>query len=248
MSNENIDQPAPPAPSVATGPEESTDAHIQVEPVPPAQPETPGPARVLPGEILARLESLELELRGQTGRFQAGLNTLSEKVAFIPPQIRNLGAKIDAVATVAADSKYRSLLLTLLGLHDLVGQMRLGASDGEREGAAGRSLDVIFTQIQQILEGNGLKDIAASETFDPAMHCAIQVVPTEDAAMDGKIARLIRPGFTLAGRLVRFAEVEIWKLRAPPAPPAPLPDAGAGLGAAPEAAPPAPELSERLTI
>lgn len=239
MSNENIDQPTFDVPSVAASTESSTDAAIQVETVSMPQPDAPNPAQILSGEILARLGSLELELRRETERVEAGLNSLSGKVAFIPPQIRNLGAKIDAVASVAADSKYSSLLLTLLGLFDLVGQMRLDAGNGEREGSAKRPLDVVFTQIQQILEGNGLKEIAASETlsFDPAMHCAIQVVPTEDTALDGKIKRPIRPGFTLVGRTLRFAEVEIWKLRVPTVS-ATLPAGGAAS---------APESSERST-
>ena len=248
MSDEPIDQPASPTLSAAARPEESTEARSEADPVSPARPEAASAGRDLPDEILARLGSLELDLLGQTQRLQAGLTTLSEKVAFIPPQIRTLGAKIDAVATVASDSKYRALLLTLLGLHDLAGQMRLDASNSEDGGAAKRALDVIFTQVQQILEANGLTQIAESETFDPAMHCAIQVVPTEDSARDGRIARMIRPGFALAGRLLRFAEVEIWKLRLPPTTQATPSAASVGVGVALEAASPVPEPSERLTV
>jgi molecular chaperone GrpE len=245
MSTENPDQPSSSEPLAVAQPEASTNVPVQVELVPAAQPELPSPAQAWPGEILARLDSLELELRGQTERFQAGLSTLTEKVAFIPPQIRNLGAKVDAVAAVAADSKYRSLLLTLLALHDLAGQMRLGEAIGEGQGALRRPLEVIFTQIQQILESNGLKEIPASGPFDPALHCAIQVAPTEDPALDGKIARLVRSGFTLAGRTLRFAEVEIWKLQPRPVT---LADASPEAGAVLEAASPAAEPSERLAF
>ncbi len=50
------------------------------------------------------------------------------------------------------------------------------------------------------------------ETFDPASHEAIGIVPVSDPALDGKVVEVLKPGYRAAGRVLRPALVQAGRL------------------------------------
>jgi molecular chaperone GrpE len=58
------------------------------------------------------------------------------------------------------------------------------------------------------LEAKGLKEIPADGKFDPEYHEALCAV---DGDEDGNIAEVFQKGYTLNGRVVRFAKVKVTK-------------------------------------
>jgi molecular chaperone GrpE (heat shock protein) len=73
---------------------------------------------------------------------------------------------------------------------------------------------LIEPQLTQILERIGVQPFepAAGDRFDPAWHQGAGRRATADAALDGKVAGVRRPGFAGPdGRPLRPAEVDVWR-------------------------------------
>ena len=54
-----------------------------------------------------------------------------------------------------------------------------------------------------------------SDAFDPKTQRAIQVIPTQDPSRDQSVQRIIKPGFSRAGRTLRPAQVAVHRYQAP---------------------------------
>lgn len=66
----------------------------------------------------------------------------------------------------------------------------------------------VRTNMMKTLEAKGLKEIPTDGKFDPAYHEAFGVVEGEE---DGKIAEVFMKGYTLGGKVLRFAKVKVTK-------------------------------------
>ena len=63
----------------------------------------------------------------------------------------------------------------------------------------------------KVLEANGLKEIPAEGRFDPDYHEALCTV---DGDEDGLIAEVFQKGYTLNGKVLRYAKVKVTKKKA----------------------------------
>lgn len=83
--------------------------------------------------------------------------------------------------------------------------------------------DTVFVQgvrgvrsnLMKVLEANGLKEIPAEGRFDPDYHEALCAV---DGDEDGMIAEVFQKGYTLNGKVVRYAKVKVTRKAEPQAP------------------------------
>jgi len=66
----------------------------------------------------------------------------------------------------------------------------------------------VRTNMMKTLEDRGLKEIPTDGKFDPAYHEAFSIVEGEE---DGKIAEVFQKGYTLGGKVLRFAKVKVTK-------------------------------------
>jgi molecular chaperone GrpE len=73
---------------------------------------------------------------------------------------------------------------------------------------------LVHRSLAQLLQRNGVKEIAAEGKFDPHVHEALLSQPSE--AEEGSVIDVVQKGYTLADRVVRPARVVI--AAAPPAP------------------------------
>lgn len=70
-------------------------------------------------------------------------------------------------------------------------------------------VDMVLTQLKSALAGHGLKEInPAGQAFDANLHEAISAQPSADVP-EGNVTTVVRPGFTLNGRLLRPASVVV---------------------------------------
>jgi hypothetical protein len=101
-----------------------------------------------------------------------------------------------------------------------------------------RLIDTLVELLPELSEGLALRDVAAleavgavrvspvpGEVFDPRLHAAAGVEPTDRADLAGRVARTLRPGFVDAGRVVGFAHVTVFSGPAPSSGPASPADA-----------------------
>lgn len=144
-----------------------------------------------------RLESLE-----------RALENLQRQASFLPPKLRGLGERVDALATVLSDGRCRSLLTELCTLDDLVHAGLAAREAGDLQGAS-RVLAAVGASLSALLENQGLRAIETDGVFDPTRHQAVRQMPVDDAAFHGVILEVDRRGFCVDERVLRFAEVAV---------------------------------------
>ena len=78
------------------------------------------------------------------------------------------------------------------------------ADEGFKEG-----IEMIFKQLQDVLEKSGLAEIPAlGEEFDPNVHSAVMTEETEDYE-SGKVSGVMQKGYTLNGKVMRPSMVKV---------------------------------------
>ena len=143
-------------------------------------------------------------------KLQDTLEALNKQVSFLPPQLRMFGAKIDGLATTISEPRYRAVLAGLVSILDMVDQMRRSARIGPDEPTDHlRNYDVLYTQLRQLLEGNGLREIPTDGAFDPRYHRAVERVESSVPTDADRILDVVRPGFQTEQTVLRYAEVKV---------------------------------------
>lgn len=71
----------------------------------------------------------------------------------------------------------------------------------------------VVEDVTMILDRQGVEEFCAEPglEFDRRQHRAVGSMPTDDEALDGQVAEARRPGYRDEERIVRFAEVVVFK-------------------------------------
>ena len=101
----------------------------------------------------------------------------------------------------------QNLLTDLLPLLDNFERaMAVEQSDGE---AFQKGVEMIFTQLREVMEKHGLEHIEAEgKPFDPNVHQAVMRVENPDVE-DGTITQVLQKGYQAKGRVIRPAMVQV---------------------------------------
>jgi len=84
--------------------------------------------------------------------------------------------------------------------------MAVEQTDGE---AFQKGVEMIFTQLREVMEKHGLENIEAEGApFDPNVHQAIMRVENPDVE-DGTITQVLQKGYRAKGRVIRPAMVQV---------------------------------------
>lgn len=84
--------------------------------------------------------------------------------------------------------------------------MAVEQTDGE---AFQKGVEMIFTQLREVLDKHGLQSIESEgQTFDPNFHQAVMRVEDSDAP-DGTITQVLQKGYQAKGRVIRPAMVQV---------------------------------------
>lgn len=71
-------------------------------------------------------------------------------------------------------------------------------------------INLIYANIMSYLKSNGLEIIKAKgEKFDTDFHEAVAQMPVDDAAKKGLIYDVVQTGYTLSGKVIRYAKVVV---------------------------------------
>ena len=142
----------------------------------------------------------------------------TDQIAHVPAQIRMIASKIEGLTTAVGESRHRALLMDMLRIYDLVDQVLRGLSANSEYEVLDEhrcNYEILRTQIQQILELNGLSKIPVEGKFNPKLHRAVQSIPCEDQALANHVAKVVRDGFRTEQNVLRFAEVEVYSYEHP---------------------------------
>lgn len=76
--------------------------------------------------------------------------------------------------------------------------------------AAKQGMQLIYNKLIKYLEQNGVKPIESTGAeFNPDLHEAIAMVPTEDEKMKGKVIDTSTKGYTINDKVLRYAKVAV---------------------------------------
>lgn len=72
--------------------------------------------------------------------------------------------------------------------------------------------EYVHQQFKKILEDNNVTEInPLDENFSPQLHEAIQEITTDDESKDHKVAQVILKGYKIKERIIRAAQVKVYK-------------------------------------
>jgi molecular chaperone GrpE len=166
----------------------------------PHDEEVPAPGADASGEAPAGAEEIR--------RLEAELEEARERLRRAAAEFSNEVKRIRRSAEESGKYAIESLIKGLLPMFDALNAAREGLPEGA-DPALRRGFDLVEDQLLQVLSRHGVvRIVAAEEPFDPAQHEAVVVV-SHPTLGPGTVSRELRPGFTLHGRVVRPAQVEV---------------------------------------
>jgi molecular chaperone GrpE len=83
----------------------------------------------------------------------------------------------------------------------------LAAAEQHEEAQLEEGVRLVHRSLAQLLERNGVKEIATEGKFDPHVHEALLSQPSDEE--EGSVLDVVQKGYTLADRVVRPARVVI---------------------------------------
>ncbi len=111
------------------------------------------------------------------------------------------------------DAKFavESVVVELVPLIDALHSAGTGLGESEAAKNMREGLDLVSKQLLGVLHKHGVEPIdAEGEAFDPSRHEAIYVRELPDVEPD-QVIEVLRPGFSLHGRVIRPVEVGVSK-------------------------------------
>ena len=86
---------------------------------------------------------------------------------------------------------------------------RAVATDADPDSPHRKGLELIFSQFKEILKKLGVEEMEAlGQPFDPQRHNAVMHIESEDLG-ENVVSQVFQAGFTLGGKVVRFAIVQV---------------------------------------
>lgn len=141
---------------------------------------------------IKQLEDRINDLEAQLKRAVADYHNLEKRVQEGRSELTKLGIK--------------DFLIRILPTLDHLDQAVMGAREaGEKSGWL-QGVEMSIKELRKALEGEGLTTVQ-TETFDPNMHEAVEVVDGED----GKILKVLQMGYNLNSNVIRPARVVVGK-------------------------------------
>ena len=161
----------------------------------------------------ARIEGLQEELEEAREASQKATEaTQNAKADFL-----RLMAEFDTFRRRTAEEKQALVSSaaadTIKGLLPVLDDCEIALSTLEKStdsSAAKEGTQMIFTKLMNYLKGKGLERIEAQGAdFDTELHEAVTTFPAPSEEMKGKVIDVVQTGYTLGGKVLRYAKVVV---------------------------------------
>ena len=142
-----------------------------------------------------------------TAALEAQLKEKSDRILRLQADFENFRRRTAKEKEELAAVITQNLLTDLLPLLDNFERaMAVEQTDGE---AFRKGMEMIFTQLKEVLNKNGLEHIEAEgQPFDPNVHQAVMRVENPDVS-DGTVTQVLQKGYRAKGRVIRPAMVQV---------------------------------------
>ena len=161
----------------------------------------------------ARLEGMKEQLEEASKKEEEAQKAVSDAKAdylrlmaeFDTFRRRTAEEKLALVSSASAD--------TIKGLLPILDDCEIALEaleKSEDSQAAKEGTQMIFGKLSAYLKGKGLERIEAKgATFDTELHEAVTTVPAPSEDLKGKVIDVVQTGYTLGGKVLRFAKVVV---------------------------------------
>jgi molecular chaperone GrpE len=103
-----------------------------------------------------------------------------------------------------------AVIISLLPVVDDFDRAIVSMGDTDDCTAIKQGLELINTKLSAFLKQNGVSEIKAiNEPFNPDIHEAVTSTPVDDESLKGKVIEVIRKGYTLHEKVIRFPKVVV---------------------------------------
>lgn len=103
-----------------------------------------------------------------------------------------------------------SVIMSILPVVDDFDRAIISMRDTEDCNAIKQGLELINVKMSAFLKQNGVSEIEAfHEQFDPDIHEAVTSMAVDDASLKGRIIEVIRKGYALNEKVIRFPKVVV---------------------------------------
>ena len=142
-----------------------------------------------------------------TAALEAQLKEKSDRILRLQADFENFRRRTAKEKEELAAVITQNLLTDLLPLLDNFERaMAVEQTDGE---AFQKGVEMIFTQLREVLDKHGLEGIEAEgKPFDPNVHQAVMRVENPDVE-DGTITQVLQKGYQAKGKVIRPAMVQV---------------------------------------
>ena len=157
-----------------------------------------------PAEVT--LEDVPAE-EDDTAALEAQLKEKSDRILRLQADFENFRRRTAKEKEELAAVITQNLLTDLLPLLDNFERaMAVEQTDGE---AFQKGVEMIFTQLREVMDKHGLENIEAEgKPFDPNVHQAVMRVENPDVE-DGTITQVLQKGYQAKGRVIRPTMVQV---------------------------------------
>ncbi len=140
---------------------------------------------------LDSVKQLSVQMENQLKRAVADYHNLEKRVAEGRSELTRWGTG--------------ELLTKILPALDHLEQALAGANETDRQSGWFRGVELAVKELNQVLQIEGLEQIASDGQFDPNLHEAVDTQVGED----NKILKVVRKGYTLNSKVLRPAAVVV---------------------------------------
>ena len=152
-----------------------------------------------------KLEELQKQLEESRAQVQQDKDDYLRLMAeFETFRRRSAEDRLNLVSSAAADT-IKGLLPVLDDCERAIKILEGSSDEAAKEGTA-----LIYNKLMAYLKTKGLAVIEAKgEPFDTDFHEAVTQFPAPDESLKGKVIEVVQTGYTLGGKVIRYAKVVV---------------------------------------
>ncbi|MGB0651915.1 MAG: nucleotide exchange factor GrpE [Thermoplasmatota archaeon] len=137
---------------------------------------------------------------------QAEIASLTDKLARARADYDNLVKRTERDAALERERVKARVLEGFLQVYEY-GQMAVVEAE-KAPGALAEGVKMVVREFQRVLEAEGLNVVGAvGDAFDTGLHEAVGEEPATDDVAAGHVLRVVKPGYKLGDRVLRYAQV-----------------------------------------
>ncbi|MDE5686503.1 MAG: nucleotide exchange factor GrpE [Paramuribaculum sp.] len=150
------------------------------------------------------------ELAARLGETEAKLEKEKKEYLFLMAEFDNFRKRTIKEKGDIIRNASENVLKGLLPIVDDFERGLDAIKDTDNAESVKEGMALIYNKLIKFLEQNGVKAIESNgQAFDPELHEAIAMVPTDDESQKGKVIDTPTKGYTINDKVLRYAKVAV---------------------------------------